>query len=1116
MSKKIALLLAIVCLAVYSSVGLASDLAYRPGELIVRFAPKADGKQRTKAERNTVLASLEGGSVKHSYKLVPGLTLVKLPENLSVENALVVFKNASGVLYAEPNYKIKLLSIIPNDTRFDELWGMHNTGQTGGTDNADIDAPEAWDFHTGSTDIIVAVIDSGVDYTHPDLAANMWVNTGEIPGNGIDDDGNGYVDDVYGYDFADDDSNPKDYYFHGTHCAGTVGALGNNGEGVAGVCWTVKIMNLKIFPNYGEEWFISGAIEAIEYGVDKGAQVLSNSWGGGPYSESLKNAIQAADANGVLFIAAAGNEDSDNDQYPHHYPSGYDCNNIISVMATNHNDERWESSNYGPTSVDIGAPGTDILSTFPTYETDEMWEWGFSTYYETISGTSMATPHVAGACALVWSRNLALSHLEVKDIILNAADQIPALNGLCVTGGRLNVYNAITHTPALSLSKVDDVNDCVLPDDYITYTISYGNPITDPCDPRYLGNVNNVVIVDYLPEEVELDNPFDPNYDPVSHTYTWNIGMLSPGESNSVTLEVTVNELAEPLGTITNYCEIESDIAYTTTTADTSVCCWDPGAIYVDRDATGRNNGMSWDNAYTDLQSALARAGGCSSEIWVAEGTYRPTTEPNNLATFELIDGVPVYGGFAGNETTLSQRNWVTNETILSGDIKGDGEGNIGDDVDYVVTAWNVGQTAIIDGFTIKRSYKASIKIDSSSPTIRHNKITQNKEKGIQCINQSSANITNCQIQNNGSDGIYCQDSHSNITDCLIEDNGGDGIYNKGPSSAVITNNIIRRNNSNGIYCADILSGAEIKNNWIHNNGTATTGSGIHIYNSSEPTVKATVRNNTIVNNAACGINSYYAQDANVSNCIIWGNKSGQLYSAYGTFDDVTYCCIQGDTVYPGEGNIDDYPCFIDDLNDFHLIGPDSPYGSKSPCIDKGKTGDYPGETDIDGEDRVINGRVDMGADEYYWSPADFNNDEIVNFYDYAFFANAWLTKPGDGNWDPNCDINTPADNYIDYHDLAVFCEDWLWEPAWTRTFGSGIGMGCGIGRGLGLTEGLYTASPAKQPQKQPIQLTEADFQEIVNWLEELWLDEEVRKVISEDEWQKFVETVKEMWYNKK
>jgi len=201
MSKKTTSLLFISYFTIFSSLGIASDLVYKPGELLVRFAPKPDGKQRTLSEKNDFLDSIYGGNVKHSYKIVPGLTLVKLRENLSVEDAVPAFKATSGILYAEPNYKIKLLSTFPNDPNFSQLWGMHNTGQTGGTEDADIDAIEAWDIITDSN-IIVAVLDTGVDYTHPDLADNIWVNEAELNGTpGVDDDENDYMDDVYGWFF---------------------------------------------------------------------------------------------------------------------------------------------------------------------------------------------------------------------------------------------------------------------------------------------------------------------------------------------------------------------------------------------------------------------------------------------------------------------------------------------------------------------------------------------------------------------------------------------------------------------------------------------------------------------------------------------------------------------------------------------------------------------------------------------------------------------------------------------------------------------------------------------------------------------------------------------------
>ncbi|GAI56940.1 unnamed protein product, partial [marine sediment metagenome] len=233
----------------------AADPPYKLNQLIVRFAAKADGKHLSLTERNNqVISSLSGGAVKRSFRIVPGLSVVKLPAGMTVGEALQRLNRAEGVLYAEPDYKVRAFSNFPNDPNFDKLWGMHNTGQTGGTADADIDAPEAWDISTGSSEIIVAVIDTGVDYDHNDLSANMWVNGGEIPDNDIDDDDNGYVDDVYGYDFYNNDEDPMDDHYHGTHCAGTIGAVGNNGEGVLGVCWDVRIMALKFLDAAGYGW----------------------------------------------------------------------------------------------------------------------------------------------------------------------------------------------------------------------------------------------------------------------------------------------------------------------------------------------------------------------------------------------------------------------------------------------------------------------------------------------------------------------------------------------------------------------------------------------------------------------------------------------------------------------------------------------------------------------------------------------------------------------------------------------------------------------------------------------------------------------------------------------
>src|SRR6266568_3634701 len=267
----------------------------------------------------------------------------------------------------EPNFKVSV-NRVPNDPQFGALWGLNNIGQTGGVAGADIDAPEAWDTTTGSNQVIVAVIDTGIDRTHPDLAPNIWVNPGEIPGNGIDDDGNGYVDDVYGYDFYNRDADPSDDHGHGTHVAGTIGAAGDNGIGVAGVNWNVRLMSVKFIGADGFG-FTSDAIDAVVYATDMGARVMNNSWGGGEYSQALADAISAANAAGVLFVAATDASD-----------------NLASF------------SNYGPGSVHLGAPGVSIFSTVPAAGNPCCSD---PSGYKYLSGTSMAAPHVSGAAALL-------------------------------------------------------------------------------------------------------------------------------------------------------------------------------------------------------------------------------------------------------------------------------------------------------------------------------------------------------------------------------------------------------------------------------------------------------------------------------------------------------------------------------------------------------------------------------------------------------------------------------------------------------------------------------------------------------------------------------------------
>jgi Zn-dependent metalloprotease/subtilisin family serine protease len=344
--------------------------------------------------------------------------------NDGVLKAIEILKNEPSIAYVEPDYVVHAYA-TPNDSYFSQLYAMFNNGQTGGTVDADIDATDVWERHTGNRSILIGIIDTGIDYVHPDLAANIWTNPGEIPGNGIDDDNNGFIDDVHGWDFAYDDSNPTDGHYHGTHCAGTIAGVGNNGIGVAGVMWTASLVALKFLDDAGSGT-TSDAIDAVNYANAMGIKITSNSWGGGGFSQALMDAIAA----GGLFVAAAGNNGTDNDASPQ-YPASYALDNIISVAATDHNDLLASFSCYGSTSVDLGAPGVNIYSCQP------------GSSYQTLSGTSMATPHVSGSAGLIWTYNPFLTALQVKQLLLDNVDRISSLNGRCITGGRLNIDRAL-------------------------------------------------------------------------------------------------------------------------------------------------------------------------------------------------------------------------------------------------------------------------------------------------------------------------------------------------------------------------------------------------------------------------------------------------------------------------------------------------------------------------------------------------------------------------------------------------------------------------------------------------------------------------------------------------
>ena len=398
-----------------------------PGELLIKFNSQAPSS----AVSDALLAA---GASELDRSLGLGLRHWKLGRGRSVEQALNAL-SAPGlqrwIEYAEPNYIYHVVD-VPDDPEFARLWGLYNGGQTGGTKGADVHALEAWMAgYTGSQSAVVAVLDTGIDYNHPDLAANIWVNTGEIPGNGKDDDGDGYIDDVRGWDFVNNDNDPMDDYGHGTHVSGTIAGAGNNGLGVAGVNWRLKLMPLKWIDATGNGTS-ANAIKAINYAAAKKVRITSNSWGGFAKSKAMQDAIKNS---GALFVAAAGNSGSSALTYPGAY--SLDMTNVLTVAATDHDDLLADFSNFG-SWVHLAAPGVDVYSTFPGAD------------YATMSGTSMATPHVAGAAALVLAYNPTLTNLDLKNRLLQTVDARANLSGKVTTGGRLNVQKALgAPTPAV-------------------------------------------------------------------------------------------------------------------------------------------------------------------------------------------------------------------------------------------------------------------------------------------------------------------------------------------------------------------------------------------------------------------------------------------------------------------------------------------------------------------------------------------------------------------------------------------------------------------------------------------------------------------------------------------
>ena len=449
---------AVLGLAVLSSTAFAkmsSEAAFVPGEILVKVKPGHMGKFLAKK-------SLLGAEVKKELNTLSGQFLLLKSNSKSTLGLLSELQDLDEVQYAEPNYIYKAIattqtlesilfgtvkeshsSMAPTDPLYGKLWGLKNTGanepdRNGGTSTtpgvagADTDAEKGWAITTGSKKVTIAIIDTGIDYNHPDLKNQIWTNEKEIAGNGIDDDNNGYIDDIHGWNAFAKNGNPMDGNAHGTHCAGTIGAEHNNGIGVAGVMSDVNLVAVKFLSDEGSG-SLADAVVAIDYATKLNVDIMSNSWGGGGFSQALEDSIKAAKNKGILFIAAAGNDSSNNDSRPS-YPASYQVDNVISVASHTAQDTISSFSNFGKRSVHVAAPGSNILSSTPNGE------------YKVFSGTSMATPHTSGVVGLLLSETGRLPVLEVRNRLMATTVPGPAYRKTTQGGGRVNIYNLLTDT----------------------------------------------------------------------------------------------------------------------------------------------------------------------------------------------------------------------------------------------------------------------------------------------------------------------------------------------------------------------------------------------------------------------------------------------------------------------------------------------------------------------------------------------------------------------------------------------------------------------------------------------------------------------------------------------
>ena len=621
---------------------LADDptMEYSPDSVLIKFKPMAGPAQKSQAY------DAVGGRKIRGYGLVRGLEHVQLGRGRRVEQAIESLRQLPFVEYVEPDY---VLRANTDDYFYDLQWGLENTGQdilgTEGTPNADIDVELAWGIvlaEPENPDIIIAVIDTGTDYNHPDLDDNMWTNLLELDGlPGVDDDENGFIDDVHGYDFWGNDGSPMDGHGHGSHVAGTICAETGNLIGVAGVAQRCQIMALRFLgPNGGST---GDAIAALDYALSWGVKVSNNSWGGGLYSQSLYEALQNADNQGHLFIAAAGNDSLDTDIFTH-YPSSYDLDNVISVAATDNLDELSSFSNYGEFSVDVGAPGTDIAS---TAKNGEYW-W--------MSGTSMAAPHVTGLVALIWDQHPNWTHTEVRNHIFSTVRPLPALDGITVTGGIINAFNALDDSTTAPIASIYAPASGAIVSGSVTIKVA----ASDAED-----------LVGSLTVDVSIDGGASwqaADYNAVSEYYEFDWNTLGVGDGmRTIDARATDSDTkmtdATQIGVTVDNVN-DAPMASFTYSCDGTDCSFDGTGS---SDADGTVDGYSWD--FGDESSGT---GALANHYFAVTGTYEVTlTVTDNdgetgtdTQTVIVTEPLVLHVASLGGEAVAARGRWNAVATI--------------------------------------------------------------------------------------------------------------------------------------------------------------------------------------------------------------------------------------------------------------------------------------------------------------------------------------------------------------------------------------------------------------------------------------------------------------------